>query len=265
MLKTTDQVKPHQLALFGHPVAHSQSPKIHQGFAAQFGLDIEYHLIDVDESMLWAQVHQFFAQGGKGANITVPHKQNIIPALDAITAGAELAGAVNTLFLKDNELWGDNTDGAGFVMDLQQKKVLIKGQSILIIGAGGASKGIIPALMSEDPKCIHITNRTHTKAIELANQFDSCSAVSDEADSHSYDLIIHATSIGHQGLCPGLKSDWFHKNTIAYDLSYGQAAEPFITTAKKIGAKEAYAGLGMLYGQAALAFEIWFDKKAKID
>ncbi|WP_179952236.1 shikimate dehydrogenase [Marinicella rhabdoformis] len=262
---TTNQTRPYQLALFGHPVAHSQSPKIHQGFAAQFDLNIEYHLIDVEKDILWAQVHQFFAQDGKGANITVPHKQHIIPALDAITERAELAGAVNTLFIQNNQLWGDNTDGAGFVLDLKSKGITIKGQSILIIGAGGASKGIIPALLTECPNSIHITNRTQAKAIELANQFDSCSAVNIDTTGPSYDLIIHATSIGHQGLCPHLNSDWFNEHTTAYDLSYGQAAKPFLDTAKTLGAKASHGGLGMLYGQAALAFEIWFNKKAKID
>lgn len=264
-LKMPKQTKPHQLALFGHPVAHSQSPKIHHGFATQFGLSINYQLIDVTTEQLEIRARDFFIQGGVGANITVPHKQNIMPVLDHITDRAKLAGAVNTLFLKENQLWGDNTDGAGFVMDLASKNVNIKDKTILVIGAGGATKGIIPALLTENPKHIHIINRSKDKAIELANQFDHCDAITYDSDSQNYDLIIHATSIGHQGLCPELNNTWFHDKTIAYDLSYGKAAEPFLNEARKQGAQKVCDGLGMLFGQAALAFEIWFDQRPKIE
>ena len=259
--KDKGHVQTQQLALFGHPVAHSQSPKIHQGFAAQFDLNINYQLIDVMTEQLGEKVRGFFAQGGVGANITVPHKQNIIPVLDQISDRAQLAGAVNTLYYKDNQLWGDNTDGAGFVMDLYNKGVIVKGQSILIIGAGGASKGIIPALLAEQPKQIHITNRSIDKAIALADQFEVCDAVTDETVHNGYDLIIHATSMGHQGLCPNLNAGWFKAQTVVYDLSYGDAAEPFLNAAKAHGSSQVYDGLGMLYGQAALAFAVWFDEQ----
>ncbi len=175
-----------------------------------------------------------------------------------------MAQAVNTVFWRDGELWGDNTDGDGLVLDLHNKGIELQDAQILIIGAGGATQGIIPSLLAQCVAHIDIKNRDIAKAKKLAQQFDRCKAYQ-ENQSHSYDLIIHATSMGHQGLSPELQANWFGNQTIVYDLSYGQAAEPFLSSAKTMGAIQAYDGLGMLYGQAALSFELWFGQKPSIN
>ncbi len=254
--------KTFQLGLFGHPVKHSQSPKIHKDFAQQFGIDLDYELIDVTAAELPNRFNDWI-QTAHGCNITVPHKNNIMPLLDHYTQRAHLAQAVNTVYWQDGALWGDNTDGGGMVLDLRNKHIPLAGAQVLIIGAGGASQGIIPSLLSQGVNSIQIINRDVTKARKLANQFAQCDVLKTN-DTDSYDLIIHATSMGHKGLAPELKASWFHDETIAYDLSYGTAAEPFLTAAKAHGARHAYDGLGMLYGQAALAFEIWFGQRPTI-
>jgi shikimate dehydrogenase len=251
--------KTFQLGLWGHPVKHSRSPQIHAEFARQFGIDLDYQLIDAKADEL-PQLFNQWIKTAHGCNITVPHKSNIMPLLDRYTERAHQAKAVNTVFWQGDELWGDNTDGDGLVLDLKSKNIPLKDAAVLVIGAGGASQGIIPSLLNQGVANITISNRNIEKAKKLAELFNRCNAL-ETSYSKSYDLIIHSTSMGHQGLCPELKAHWFHQNTIAYDLSYGSAAEPFLTAAKTHGAKQAYDGLGMLYGQAVLAFEIWFGQK----
>lgn len=250
------------MGLLGHPVKHSQSPVIHAKFAQQFGIELDYQLIDATA----AELPQKFGEWIKtahGCNVTVPHKNHIMSLLDHQTEKAHLTQAVNTVYWQDGELWGDNTDGGGLLLDLQNKLIPLVGAEILIIGAGGATQGIIPSLLSQGVNSIQIINRDFTKAEKLANQFHRCHALKTNG-TDAYDLIIHATSMGHQGLAPELIEQWFHDKTIAYDLSYGSAAEPFLTAAKACGADKTYDGLGMLYGQAALAFEIWFGKRPEI-
>jgi len=172
---------------------------------------------------------------------------------------------VNTVYWQDGQLWGDNTDGDGLIIDLQSKGIELKESQVLIFGAGGATQGIIPSLLEQGVDNIDIINRDRQKADRLADQFEGCSAMGvKDLTCLNYDLIIHATSMGHHGLSPELKSKWFGKHTIAYDLSYGRAAEPFLAAAKACGAQQTWDGLGMLYGQAALAFEIWFGQRPKI-
>lgn len=257
-----ESIKTYKLGLFGHPVAHSQSPKIHAGFAKQFGIKLDYELIDVTDSELPKKFKNWI-KTAHGCNITVPHKQNIMPLFDHYTERARLAQAVNTVFWQDGELWGDNTDGDGLILDLHNKGIELQDAQILIIGAGGATQGILPSLLAQDVAHIDIQNRDIEKAKKLAQQFDRCKAFQ-KNPAKGYDLIIHATSMGHQGLSPELQENWFGNQTIAYDLSYGHAAEPFLTAAQTNDAKQIYDGLGMLYGQAALAFEIWFDKTPKL-
>ena len=248
----------HQLALFGHPVTHSLSPKIHQGFAQQFGLDIEYRLIDVTNDALHRRVRQFFENGGHGANITVPHKQAVMAVTDQLTDRAQQAAAVNTLFKQDGQLWGDNTDGDGLINDLKNKNISTKNQLILIIGAGGAVQGILPSLLKTKPEAIYIHNRTQTKAQTLAATSSRCHALNESVIKQPFDLIINGTSLGHQGKSPELKPSWIDHHTTIYDLTYGKAAMTFLQQAIKLGAKNAYDGLGMLHHQAALAFYQWF-------
>lgn len=255
-------VKVHRLGLFGHPVKHSQSPQIHAKFAKQFGLDIHYELIDSSAAEL-PERFRHWIKTAHGCNITVPHKTNIMPLLDHYTERARQAQAVNTVFWRAGELWGDNTDGDGLVWDLQNKGVELRNLQVLIIGAGGAVQGIIPSLLRHGVQGVEISNRSQEKAQQLAAQFSGCSVAGLKMPA-PYDLIIHATSMGHQGLAPELKTQMFHQDTVAYDLSYGSAAEPFLTAAQSCGAKQAYDGLGMLYGQAALAFELWFGYQPEV-
>ncbi|MCX7552957.1 shikimate dehydrogenase [Marinicella sp. S1101] len=257
-----ESIRTHRLGLFGHPVKHSQSPKIHQGFAAQFGIELDYELMDVTAAEL-PEAFALWISQAQGCNITVPHKTNIMPLLDHYTEKAHLAQAVNTVFWREGQLWGDNTDGDGLIMDLKTKGMLLQGARVLIIGAGGATQGIIPSLLEQGVDEIQIINRNQQKAEKLAAQFDRCSNFEVATDA-PFDLIIHATSMGHQGLCPDLDPSWFDQNSMAYDLSYGAAAQPFLFAAQETGACVVYDGLGMLYGQAALAFNIWFAKKPEI-
>jgi shikimate dehydrogenase len=260
-----ESVKKYQLGLFGHPVKHSRSPQIHIEFGKQFGIELDYKLIDVKAAEL-PDVFSQWIKTAQGCNITVPHKNNIMPLLDHYTERAHQAQAVNTVFWQDDQLWGDNTDGDGLVLDLKNKNLPLNDAVVLIIGAGGATQGIIPSLLNQGIQHIDINNRDREKANRLVAQINSnrCD-VADLKMQLPYDIIIHATSMGHQGLCPELKAHWFHQNTVAYDLSYGTAAEPFLIAARAHGAKQAYDGLGMLYGQAALAFEIWFGIKPAIN
>ena len=257
-----ESIKKYQLGLFGNPVKHSQSPGIHADFAQQFDINLDYQLIDASPAELPAIFNQWI-KTAHGCNVTVPHKNNIMPLLEHYTERAHLAQAVNTVFWRNGELWGDNTDGDGLVLDLQTKGIPLAGAHVLIIGAGGASQGIIPSLLNQGVTDIEIQNRDREKANKLASQFNGCSTAG--LNMHTpYDIIIHATSMGHQGLTPELKERNFHEDTIAYDLSYGEAAEPFLEAANACGAKATYDGIGMLHGQAALAFEIWFGVKPEI-
>ncbi|TDR23219.1 shikimate dehydrogenase [Marinicella litoralis] len=258
-----EPIKTFQLGLLGHPVAHSQSPRIHAAFAKQFGISLNYQLIDTTAANLPADFKQWI-KTAHGCNVTLPHKSNIMPLLDHYTERAHLTQAVNTVYWQADELWGDNTDGDGLVLDLINKHVTMRGACILIIGAGGATQGIIPALIDQGVMRIDIKNRDAKKAENLALQFEKCHALKSNGQQ-AYDLIIHATSMGHQGHCPELEKHWFHDNTIAYDLSYGDAAAPFLSATKVHGAKQVFDGLGMLYGQAALAFNIWFGKKPEVN
>ncbi|MCB1583798.1 MAG: shikimate dehydrogenase, partial [Xanthomonadales bacterium] len=178
-----------KLGLFGHPVAHSQSPKIHGEFARQFGIELEYELIDATVSELPKKFKDWI-KTAHGCNITVPHKQNIMPLLDHYTERAHLAQAVNTVFWHDGELWGDNTDGDGLILDLQSKDIELQDAQVLIIGAGGATQGIIPSLLKQGVAHIDIQNRNFNKAFKLAENFENCHASGNKNDD-TYDLIIH--------------------------------------------------------------------------
>ncbi|MCF6301331.1 MAG: shikimate dehydrogenase [Proteobacteria bacterium] len=254
----------YQLALFGQPVKHSQSPEIHTAFAKQFNLKIDYHLIESDALHLQIKVRDFFLDGGTGANVTIPHKSLIMDMLDEISVNAEAAGAINTIINKNGLLYGENTDGTGFVTDIQNHRHFsLSNKKILIIGAGGATKGILPAIIKHRPKYIHISNRTISKAEQLCHQHTGCDVISPEvlkSSKYSYDLIINSTSMGHEGQTPELFINTINADTIAYDLSYGKAAQVFIQQTQKMGIKKAYDGYGMLQAQAAHSFKLWFGK-----
>ena len=256
--------KVHKLALFGSPVKHSLSPQIHQEFASQFGLSIDYELIEVNDEELAKQVSLFFSQGGVGANVTLPHKKNIFEVVDKISERAMEAQAINTLYCDDDHLCGANTDGIGFVTDLSKRcQFDCQNKNILILGAGGATAGIIPSLLQQTPKKIIIANRSIEKAIKIA-QHKKTKAISLndlEKLNQSFDLVIHTSSLGHKGKTISFTRQHIKKNTVCYDLSYAKAAEPFITLANQLGITSIYDGIGMLVEQAACSFDIWFAKK----
>ncbi len=255
----------HQLALFGHPVKHSLSPQIHQQFARQFDLEIDYQLIDVEEEDFLQQVTAFFHAGGHGANVTLPHKQQAGLIVSEISKLAKLSQAVNTLYLNEkSEICGDNTDGYGFIADLIKRcQFDCKDKSVLVLGAGGAAQGIVPAILSRNPANITIANRSLDNAQKIA-KYKLTQAMTFEQLNESkqvFDLIVHASSIGHQGKTLEFKKNHIHENTICYDLSYAKAAVPFLLFAKKQGVMKTYDGIGMLIEQAAKSFQIWFDVK----
>jgi shikimate dehydrogenase len=259
--------EPDRYAVIGHPIAHSKSPIIHSLFAEQTGEDIRYEAIDVAPEELPEMIAKFTAEGGRGLNVTVPHKQNALVLMDALTERAKLAGAVNTITRKENgELEGDNTDGVGLIADLRENlNVELIDSSILILGAGGATRGIIPPLMEQKPAELLIANRTVDKAQALSNAFvdlgniDACGF--DNLDGRHFHLIINATSAGLEGELPPFPSSILSPDTVCYDLSYSMHDTPFIAWAKEHGCKQAYQGWGMLVEQAAESFAIWRGKR----
>lgn len=255
--------EPDRYAVIGHPIAHSKSPIIHQLFAEQTNEAISYEAIDVLPDQLSEMISKFTAEGGRGLNVTVPHKQDALRLMDTLTERAKLAGAVNTITFTDKgELAGDNTDGIGLIADLRDNlQIELIDASILILGAGGATRGIIPPLMEQRPAELLIANRTIDKAQSLSTAFsdlgniDACGF--DNLDGRHFNLIINATSAGLEGELPPFPTSILNPDTICYDLSYSMHATPFIAWAKQHGCKHAYQGWGMLVEQAAESFAIW--------
>ncbi|MCP4000778.1 MAG: shikimate dehydrogenase [Gammaproteobacteria bacterium] len=255
--------KPDRYAVIGHPIAHSKSPIIHQLFAQQTGEAISYEAIDVPADELAEMISEFMAEDGCGLNVTVPHKQNALVLMDTLTDRAKLAGAVNTITRGDDDkLQGDNTDGIGLIADLRENlNVELIDSSILILGAGGATRGIVPPLMEQKPAELIIANRTVDKAQALSNAFvdlgniDACGF--DNLNNRQFHLIINATSAGLEGELPPFPSSMLSPDTVCYDLSYSMRDTPFISWAKQHGCKQAYQGWGMLVEQAAESFAIW--------
>ena len=245
-------------AVFGNPVAHSKSPQIHQQFALQEGAAIEYERICAEISGFAEAVAAFRAEGGQGANVTVPFKQEAFALADEHSDRALAAGAVNTLvWLEDGRIRGDNTDGIGLANDITQvKNIAIEGKPILLLGAGGAVRGVIPVLKEHRPARIVIANRTHAKAEELARLF-GIEAVPMADLNGGFDIIINGTSGGLSGQLPAVNPEIFRGCRLAYDMVYGDAAQAFLNFAQSNGAAEVSDGLGMLVGQAAASYHIW--------
>lgn len=249
--------------VIGYPVSHSRSPVIHRLFALQTGQDIQYELLQVAPDKLETAVRQFQRTGGKGLNVTAPHKRAVRKLVDTISDRAELAGAINTLVFRNDEVHGDNTDGAGLLRDLKSNLgVELEGSRILILGAGGATAGIVGPLLDANPWSLRIANRSVDKAQVLARHFDGHGSVSacgfDEVPtSDHYDLVINATSAGVKGEMPPYPESAISDSTFCYDLSYGLNATPFSVWARDHGAPKSVMGWGMLVEQAADSFEIW--------
>ena len=258
-----DFEKRDRYAVMGNPVAHSKSPRIHALFAQQFGHKLDYTAIQVDAGGFSQAVDQFVAQGGQGLNVTVPFKQEAFHLADHLSERAGIAQAVNTLrFEKDGRVFGDNTDGAGLVHDLEKNlHVPLKDKRILILGAGGAVRGVLQPLLHKHPALIVIANRTLSKAKELAEEFAQYGKI--EATSFEglkgkhFDLVINGTAASLKGEIPPLPDNLFTTRGFAYDMMYGEKSRPFLDWSALHGAEQTADGLGMLVEQAAESFLLW--------
>ena len=250
--------------VLGYPVAHSKSPIIHRLFAEQTDQQMNYELLEVPRDKLEAAVRQFQRSGGRGLNITVPHKAQITRIVDELSEEASIAGAVNTLVIDKQSIVGYNTDGIGLVRDLRDNWQLdVAGRRVLILGAGGATQGILGPLLELGPKVVTIANRTVSKANALANHFSALGKVEgvrfqDVNNGEPFDLIINATSAGLSGETPPFpRGAVDRRRTACYDLSYALKETPFIAWAKQMDAAQTRSGWGMLIEQAAESFRIW--------
>ena len=249
----------------GHPVSHSWSPFIHGLFARDTGQAMSYRLYDFTPEELEPRVRDFFALGGCGVNITVPHKIAAVQIASRLTTRATHAGAVNTLAMqRDGTILGDNTDGAGLVRDLcDNLGLLIMRRRILVVGAGGATRGSLAPLLALEPSEVIIANRTADRAHEMAKMFAKLgpvrgSAIEDSSDSgEPFDLVINATSASLSGEVPSLPARVVGPETVCYDMAYGKTDTPFMQWALNQGCAKAIQGWGMLVEQAAEAFRVW--------
>ncbi|OJS98707.1 shikimate dehydrogenase [Marinobacter nauticus] len=252
-------------AVVGNPISHSKSPRIHSLFACQTGEPVEYTAIQAPIDEFSGTVRHFFERGGKGLNVTVPFKEQAWTLADHRTPRAEKAGAANTLFLdQENELVADNTDGVGIVRDLQNNHgVALNGLKVLVLGAGGAVRGVIGPILAEQPAELTIANRTVAKAEALVRLFAKdagatvLSACGFEAPDQPFDLIINGTSASLQGDLPPVSANVIGPATVVYDMMYSLQTTTFNQWALDHGAHRVHDGLGMLVEQAAESFFVW--------
>lgn len=248
-------------AVMGNPVAHSKSPRIHSLFAEQTGEPVHYEAIQVDPGGFAQAVGNFDASGGKGLNITVPFKQEAWQLVGERSERAERAGAVNTIKFEDGRLYGDNTDGVGLVNDLINHQIAIRDRRVLLMGAGGAARGVLAPLLAQQPKQLVIANRTAERARELAEGFADLGRVEgcgyEALEGRQFDLVINATAASLQGKLPPLPGNLLAENACCYDMMYGSKPTTFMQWATQHGAGQVMDGLGMLVEQAAESFYIW--------
>ncbi|VAW90519.1 Shikimate 5-dehydrogenase I alpha [hydrothermal vent metagenome] len=255
--------RPDAYAVMGNPISHSKSPLIHAAFAQQTQQRLDYSAIQVDAGGFEQAVGNFRASGGKGLNITVPFKQEAWEFVDERSERAVQAGAVNTIsFNDDGSCMGDNTDGVGLVRDLiENHSIELAGKRILILGAGGAVRGVLGPMLAQQPSEIVIANRTEEKAIALANEFNrgdqlrGCGFPS--IDDQPFDIIINGTAASLQGDLPPVPATAISNNTCCYDMMYGKEPTVFMAWASEHRALKVLDGLGMLVEQAAESFFIW--------
>lgn len=241
-------------AVIGNPVAHSRSPWIHAEFARATGQALMYEAIEAPIGGFAAAVQAFCAAGGKGLNVTLPFKAEAFSLCARTSARAALARAANTLVLGD-DVFGDNTDGAGLVRDLANLGVDAKGKRVLLMGAGGAAQGVVGALLEAGVATLAIANRTVARARALAARFGGVEASGYEALQGGFDIVVNATSAGLAGAAPALPPGVLRAGVLAYDMVYGRDT-PFLAAARAAGAR-ACDGLGMLVEQAAESFLVW--------
>ncbi|RTE65456.1 shikimate dehydrogenase [Amphritea opalescens] len=252
-------------AVFGNPIKHSKSPLIHKVFAQQTHQDLEYHSVLVPEDGFDVAVDNFLSPGsdGKGLNITVPFKEQAWQKAECHSERAKLAGAVNTLYRNAaGQLCGDNTDGLGLVADITRNNGgEIRGKDVLILGAGGAVRGVLEPILALQPARLVIANRTVARAEVLAELFHDVGAIEvssfAELEGQQFDLVINGTAASLQGEVPPLPDDLLREGAWCYDMMYGADMTPFNRWAEAHGAARIMDGLGMLVEQAAESFSIW--------
>jgi shikimate dehydrogenase len=251
-------------AVIGNPVAHSRSPRIHQLFAESLGEDVAYGTLLGRLGHFAEDVGTFRAEGGRGLNVTVPFKLDAFAYATVRTERATSAGAVNTLKFDGNDTIGDNTDGTGLVRDLTHRlEFAVTGKRVLVMGAGGAARGALLALLDERPSAMAIVNRTAMKAEALASRFRDRATGELHGGSYesvggrAFDLVVNATSASLAGAVPPLPPRVFARDALAYDMVYGVRARAFLDAALAHGAARAVDGLGMLVEQAAESYLLW--------
>ncbi|MEO8459196.1 MAG: shikimate dehydrogenase [Dokdonella sp.] len=254
-------------AVFGQPIAHSLSPRIHSAFAAQFGIAIEYRAIEAGVETFANELAAFAHAGGSGANVTLPLKQIAVAQCAQVTERATRSGSVNTLTWRNGEWFGDTTDGVGFVRDLEGRYgCVLAGRHTLLLGAGGAARAVACALIDAGVDSLTIANRTHERAAELATAFIGSGDVrvcrwNEISATGALDLVVNAISAGHHDGAQFPRLGGLASNAVCYDLSYGVAAQAFLAWANAAGAARVFDGLGMLVEQAAESFSIWHGRK----
>ena len=251
---------PDLYAVIGNPVAHSKSPQIHAEFARQTGQNMTYaHLLAPLDGFI-ATASAFRARGGRGVNVTLPFKGEAFRYATCLSERARAAQAVNTLRFEDDAIYGDNTDGAGLVNDVTRNLgFAITGQRVLLLGAGGAARGVLKPLLELQPACSVLANRTLSKAQQFAQSFGSgVEALAYAAlAGRQFDFVINATSASLAGALPPLPPGLFADGALAYDMMYGKGETPFLAFARDEGAATLADGLGMLVEQAAESFVVW--------
>ncbi len=252
-----------KFAVVGNPISHSKSPVIHAAFGTQCGIKLEYEAITIDIGGFKPAIRHFFARGGRGLNVSVPFKVEAFELADTLSERAKLARAVNTLRLEtDGTLLGENTDGVGMVKDIENNLGFkLKHKRVLLLGAGGAARGVLGPILEAGVKEVVIANRTADKAAALASQFQAKENISGggyaRLTGEQFDAVINGTAASLSRAVPPLPGDVFNSNALAYDMMYSQEPTSFLVWAKQHNAAQTADGFGMLIEQAAASFKLW--------
>ncbi len=257
-------------AVIGNPISQSKSPVLHTAFARQFGHDLQYEKLLATHENFTETVRRFIGEGGKGMNVTAPFKLAAMEFADTLSDRARAAGAINTLKFGPEGVHGDNTDGVGLVSDIRDRLgCALEDRRILIIGAGGAARGILQPLLEAGPAHLLLVNRTERKAHELLETCGGAGVTEagplDAAEDGAFDIVINATSASLGGARLPLGRATFAPDALAYDLVYGRGDTAFMSDARRLGAARVSDGLGMLVGQAAESYRLWFGCRPDVE
>ena len=259
---------PDRYAVMGHPIAHSKSPFIHRRFAAETAEPVAYDALHVEPDGFREAVERFRVEGGRGLNVTIPFKEEAFALASRRSERAERAGAVNTLWFEGTDIQGDNTDGIGLVRDLVRNlAVELRDRSVLLLGAGGAARGVVGPLLDEAPRRLVIANRTPSRAVDLVRRFAGqgpvSTAVFEALATARFDVVINATASSLAGDLPSLPAGTLRAGGVAYDTAYAAQPTPFVRWGAREGAAVATDGLGMLVEQAAESFRLWRGREPR--